>query len=255
MEYSILNGTEDFPYPVTITRDDFAHDSNFDPDTFLFENHRFTSLDSLLTDLKALSKTLNQDLLDLVNDEYANFIQLGQSIGGCLELINNISLDVGRFNSSLGTSLKNFTESSQTADNALKHKRRLNLLKIKIKLILLLHEQCSSFETLLGLDIGEAEAGRLVAKLSTLATLFLSISKIFAVLMESSNSDDAACVFFEKVVKTKVISLKFEFKPYLDEILAIALADRVAYGELLLQLLHVYRITGHSADVLPLRKR
>lgn len=255
MDYSILNGLEDFPYPAAITRDAFADDAGFDPDTFLYENHRFTALDSLLSDLRALSTSLNQDLLDLVNDEYTNFIQLGQSIGGCLELINNISLDVGRFNTTLGSSLKTFSSSSTTADSVLQHKRRNNLLKNKIKLILLLHDQCTSFETLLGLDIADFAAGRLTAKLSTLATLYLSVSKIFAVVMESPGADDEICVFFDKVVKTKVMSLKFEFKAYLDELLDRSLADRAAYGQLLLQLLHVYRITGHTSDALPLIKK
>lgn len=250
MEFSILNGTEDFPYPLNITRNGFADDANFDPDTFLYENHRFTSLDSLISDLKGLSKTLNQDLLDLVNEEYASFIRLGQSIGGCLEQINNISLEVGKFDGLVDQSLKDFTVSSSTTEKALEHKKRLNLLKNKIKLILLLQEQCTSFETLLGLDVGDVQPERLVAKLSTLATLYLSVTKIFAVLMESSTEDELG-VLFDKVVKTKVVSLKFEFKLYLDELMAVARADTKSYGALLLQLLHVYRVTGHSPSALP----
>lgn len=244
-----LNGTEDFPYPLTITRDGFADDLLFDPDTFLYTNHRFTSLDSLIDDLSTLSKTLNQDLLDLVNEEYTNFIQLGQSIGGCLEQINNISLDMSRFSGVLDQSLGDFTSLSATADSALLHKKRLNLLKNKIKLILLVHEQCTSFDTLLGLDVGDTSPDRLVAKLSTLATLYLSVTKIFSVLMEAS-VDDELCVFYEKVVKTKVVSMKFEFKLYMDELMGISKKDPAAYGTLILQLLHVYRVTGHSSDAL-----
>lgn len=251
MEFSILNGSEDFPYPLSISRNEFVDDPNFDPDTFLYTNHRFTSLDSLISDLKSLSKTLNQDLLDLVNEEYTNFIQLGQSIGGCLEKINYISLDVSKFNNIVDQSLADFTTSSGTAEVALGHKKRLNLLKNKIKLILLLHEQCTSFETLLGLDVGDVKPERLVAKLSTVATLYLSVTKIFSVLMESSEKEET-CAFFEKVVKTKVMSLKFEFKLYLDELMDIARPDPKAYGSLILQLLHVYRVTGHSSDILSL---
>lgn len=251
MDFSILNGEEEFPYPLTITRNGFADDPNFDPDTFLYTNHRFTSLDSLISELRALSKTLNQDLLDLVNDEYTNFIQLGQSIGGCLEQINNVSLDVNKFNGMLDHSLADFTRSSATSEMAFLHKKRLNLLKNKIKLILLLHEQCTSFETLVGLDVGEVKPERLVAKLSTLATLYLSVTKIFAVLMELAD-DEESCVFFDKVVKTKVVSLKFEFKLYLDELLEIARADTANYGALVLQLLQVYRVTGHSTEALAL---
>lgn len=249
MEFSILNGIDEFPYPLTITRSSFADNPDFDPDTFLYTNHRFTALDSLITDLSTLSRTLNQDLLDLVNDEYSKFIQLGMSIDGCLEQINNISLDVGRFNGLLDQSLDDFTTSSTIADKALIHKKRLNVLKNKIKLIMLLHEQCTSFETLLGLEVGNVKPDHLMAKLTTLATLYLSVTKIFAVLMESSDDEDQS-VFFEKLVKTEVVSLKFEFKLYLDEVLAIARADPITYGPLTLRLLHVYQVTGHSSDAL-----
>lgn len=170
------------------------------------------------------------------------------SIDGCLEQINNISLDVGQFNGLVHQSLDDFTTSSAIAEKALLHKKRLNVLKNKIKLTMLLHEQCTSFETLLGLDVGNVKPPHLVAKLTTLATLYLSVTKIFAVLMESE--EDAQSVFFEKQVKTKVMSLKFEFKLYLDELLAVARTNPEAYGTLTLRLLHVYQVTGHSSDAL-----
>lgn len=289
MDVSITDGAENFPFPLTITRDDFAEAAAFDPDAFLYKNHRFTSLDSLIADLSALSKSLNQDLLDLVNDEYTNFIQLGQLIGGCLELIDNITFEVGKFNSLLVTTLDTFNVSAQTADSVLQHKKRLSLLKNKIKLITLLHEQCTRFETLLGLDVGDFRPKQLVAKLTTLATLYLSVSKIFSVLMQgamasagrqsasngssenvrngngkgtasvssipSASTEEEICVFFDKVVKTKVGSLKYEFKLYLDELMEMANRDPKNNGDLILQLLHIYRVIGQAGGVVSVLKR
>lgn len=244
MESLAEEDTETFPFPLTITRDDFSVGLQFDPDTFLFTKHRFTPLDSLLADLTDLSQSLNQDLLDLVNSEYTNFIRLGQSIEGCMELMSNISLDVSKFNTTLTHALEDFSESSHTADSVLLHKKRLNLMKNKIKLMLLLNEQCSSFNTLLALDVGDVAVERLVTKVSTLATLYLSVTKIFAVLMESEDSTDEICVFFEKVVKPKVVTLKHEFQLYLDELVVLGSSDSAVYGGLLLQVLHIYRVTG-----------
>ncbi|KAF5209098.1 hypothetical protein E0198_004373 [Clavispora lusitaniae] len=249
MDYS-SEKPESFPFPLSITRDDFSASSDFDPDTFLYTKHRYTPLDSLLQDLTDLSKSLNQDLLDLVNNEHTNFIRLGQSIEGCMELMNNISLDVSKFDTTLTHTLESFLSSSTAAQKVLSHKKRLNLLKNKMKLILLLHDQCTSFDTLLGLDVGDVKADRLVTKLSTLATLFLSVSKIFAILMESVGETEEICVFFDKMVKPKVMTLKLEFKSYLDELLAVCTADTVTYGHLLLQLLHVLRVTGQTSAVL-----
>lgn len=243
---SYLDGKDDFVYPAIITRDDFADNPDFDPDSFLYDNHRFTSLDSLLRDLKSLSQTLNQDLLDLVNSEYTSFIQLGQSIGGCLDLINNISLDVGKFNQQLQFSKKNLTDSSVTAKRALQQKERLNVLKNKAKLILLLNEQCSSFETLLGLDIGELSSERLKPKLSTLTTLYLSATKIYAILNESK--EDEGCVFFEKNLKTRLLSLQLEFKAYIKETLDTVKTKPSGYEDVIMSLLHCQRIVGNVSE-------
>lgn len=268
---------EEFPYPLSITRDAFAENEAFDPDTFLFKNHRFTSLETLLSDLSDLSKALNRDLLDLVNNEYSNFIELGQSISCGLELIDNVSYEVRKFNKIMDQTIESLTASSATAAGVLKHKKRLNLLKNKAKLIILLHEQCTSFETLLGLDLGQTIPEKLVDKLNTLATLYFSVVKIFSVLMEANNALDSStnkttsdvssfsrltelgsshslpstsseemCVFFDKSVRTKVMSLKLEFKLYMNELTTFAKKDPTKYSSLLLLLLQISMITGHT---------
>lgn len=244
MYASYTDGKDDLVLPTIITRDDFADKPEFDPDAFLYDNHRFTSLDSLLRDLKKLSENLNQDLLDLVNSEYTSFIQLGQSIGGCLELINNISLDVGKFNQQLVSSKKNMADSRDTAQRALEQKKRLNLLKNKAKLVLLLNEQCTSFETLLGLDIGELSVKRLQPKLLTLTTLYLSATKIYAILDEAH---EEGCVFFEKSLKPKLLSLQLEFKAYIKETLDRVRKEPKGYDTVIMSLLHCQRIVGSSS--------
>ncbi|OBA21132.1 hypothetical protein METBIDRAFT_78189 [Metschnikowia bicuspidata var. bicuspidata NRRL YB-4993] len=249
MDFDDRPGPEEpFPYPLNITREDFADVALFDPDEFLFKNHRYTSLDSLIADLRSLSKSLNQDLLDLVNNEYTNFIELGQSIGSCLELIDNLSVEVCKFKASLGQTFVDFSESSATAKAILQHKRSLNLLKNKIKVILLLHEQCISFETLLALDVADLSPGRLDMKLHTLTTLHLSIGKMYALIIESNLANTETCQFFDNVVKTKVLTLKFEFKLYLDELLVMARSRSQEYRNLILSILQTYRILGMSSE-------
>lgn len=264
---------ESFPYPLSITRDAFT-DSDFDPDTYLFKTHRFTSLESLLTDLSDLSKSLNGDLLDLVNNKYTNFIELGQSISSGLELIENVSYEVEKFNISVEQTAKDLDVSFATASAALRHKKRLNLLKNKLKLIVLLNEQCTSFETLLGLDVDQTSPEELVNKLNTLTTLYFSVVKIFLVLTDATlplgteivslHSGDHSsavslpstvaggeelCPLFDKTVKTKVVSLKFEFQLYTLELMTFAKKDPVKYSVLLLLLLQLSRITGDTLHI------
>lgn len=252
---------ESFPFPETITRADFLGVADFDPDAFLFKHHRYTALDSLLSELTNLSRTLNQDLLDLVNNEYASFIELGRSIDSCLELMNNIQLDVGRFKSSVKQTTDDFSKSRALTEAVLQHKQDLSLLKNRTKLVLLLAEQCDSFEQLLGME-NLAQAGKPLerkpttaptktatgpaltpvhVKLATLLTLYLSLTKVYAILMEAHEDSDAVCVFFEKTVRPRVVSIKVEFRQYLLELM---LAARTLDGDLVLKLLQIHRVTG-----------
>lgn len=246
VDHSVLDETDNFPYPAIITRDDFSASEGFNPDSYLYHNHRFTALDSLLNDLKALSKNTNQELLDLVNNEYASFINLGRSITGSLELINNVSADVAKFNAIVLASRQSLQQSSSTVDKALQKKQELNLLKNRAKLILLLNEQCTSFESLLGFTIGR-DSQRLKDKVSTLATLYLSVTKIYAVLEESNS---ILCAFFENNCKSKLGSIRYEFKAFLHEIMEFMKLEPQKYGDVILLVLHCYRITGSLTDYL-----
>lgn len=98
------------PYPTSIIQTDFK---NFDSDSheidlFLYKNYRFSSIDSIIKELTELSTNLNQNLLDLVNDDYHDFIDLGKSINDGLDLINAIVEDLKNFEIELVNYYKNF---------------------------------------------------------------------------------------------------------------------------------------------------
>lgn len=258
IEGTLFSGVEDFPYPVTIAREDFQNDdsSEFVPDHFLYENHRFTQIQPLILDLTTLSKNLNQELLDLVNNDYNDFIRLGKSIDGSLELINNILVSVNNFGLDLHQSRANFVDSLDLVRSSLGYKKRMEALKTKIKLSLLLNDSISNFEVLLNYEVSENAPNYhqlVVDKLRNLTSLFLSFTNLYSLLTQDENTE---AILFVSNMKVKILSLKFEFKAYMDEVLEAHLkADHGRNGDVMLALLNVYKVTGHEADFFALTKQ
>lgn len=229
------NDIEVFPYPVSIIRKDFqiADSKEFKVDEYLCKNCRFTSLDNLIYDLTSLAESLNKELLDLVNGEYQNFIKLSQLIDGSLGLIHKIQVDLRNFRANLDKTYSTFNSSHRTADEALELRTHLIIKQSKAKLIISLEEQVNYFEVLLS-----REDMRTSDKLQNLTKLYLSFSSIYRILATETNS------FLRKLLEPKVLSLKYEFESYLDEILY---RHRISKKhDVMLQLLNIYKILGRE---------
>lgn len=229
------NDIEIFPYPASVIRNDFqiADSKKFNVDEYLCKNCRFTSLDNLIYDLTSLAESLNKELLDLVNGEYQNFIKLSQLIDGSLGLIHKIQVDLRNFRANLDETYSTLSSSHRTADEALELRTHLVLKQGKARLIILLEEQVNYFEVLLAReDMGTAD------KLRNLTKLYLSFSSIYRILGSENNT------FFRKLLEPKVLSLKYEFESYLDEILH---RHRISKKQdVILQLLNIYKILGRE---------
>ncbi|KAH0837104.1 hypothetical protein AYO21_04565 [Fonsecaea monophora] len=80
------------PFPKPLERSAFLA-PDFDAATFLSSlSNRFQTLEDLQTELRELSQTLNKELVDLVNDNYQDFLALGSTLYGGEEKIEDIRL-------------------------------------------------------------------------------------------------------------------------------------------------------------------
>lgn len=71
---------------------------DFDPTIFLSTLHnRFQTLEDLRTELRTRSQDLNKELLDLVNENYQDFLSLGSSLKGGDEKIEEVRLGLLAF--------------------------------------------------------------------------------------------------------------------------------------------------------------
>lgn len=234
-----------FPYPAAITRDDFAPtQENFDADEFLYTQQRYASLDSLLKDLKRLSDSLNDELLKLVNANYAEFIRLGKLIDGGLDVVNSIQVEVKRFSRQLGSTDANLADSATAVGDYISVRKDLLSLKTTIRLCTVLNDHVANFHTLLNLETEATDKRGLVQHLRNLTSLYLSFSHLFGVILDHCGD----VVFVNKVLRDKIMSCKFEFNAYLDEVSRTQLKKRDD-GGLILELLNIYKITGRERSM------
>lgn len=272
-EFDILNGTDEFPYPTSIIQTDFK---NFDSDSheidlFLYKNYRFSSIDSIIKELTKLSTNLNQNLLDLVNDDYHDFIDLGKSINDGLDLINAIVEDLKNFEIELVNYYKKFLDLDNRLYQILQNRKFLNNLKTCIKLNLILHDQITEFDNCMNNQIQEENNIQGLNQLKTLTSLYLSINNIEIFLnkfIQLGNIDDVNnsidnndhdnnngnhrvnSPFHDNYINNKIASIKLEFKSYLDQLIRKELKKKARNSQIMIELLNIYKLIGEEKSVM-----
>lgn len=145
------------PFPKPLARSSFLA-PDFDPTTFLSSlSNRFQTLEDLQNELRALSQSLNKELLDLVNDNYQDFLALGSTLKGGDERIEEVRVGLLAFQRELGLIRSKVDGRRDDAAQLLEDKRKLKQ-EIKVgRSLLEIAERIEDLEQ--HLVIGEA-AGR-----------------------------------------------------------------------------------------------
>ncbi|KAL8998912.1 MAG: hypothetical protein Q9169_002131 [Polycauliona sp. 2 TL-2023] len=86
------SGEDNLPYPQPLARSAFLT-PEFDPHTYLSTlRNRHQTLEDLRSDLRSRSQEISKELLDLVNENYEDFLSLGSSLRGGDEKIEEVRL-------------------------------------------------------------------------------------------------------------------------------------------------------------------
>ncbi|EKV10860.1 COG complex component COG2 [Penicillium digitatum] len=82
------------PFPEPLSRSSFLA-PDFDPAIFLSSlTNRHQSLEDLRQELRGLEQLLNKELLDLVNENYQDFLSLGSALRGGEEKVEGVKVGV-----------------------------------------------------------------------------------------------------------------------------------------------------------------
>ncbi|CAI7590474.1 unnamed protein product [Penicillium viridicatum] len=113
------------PFPEPLSRTSFLA-PDFDPATFLSSlTNRHQSLEDLRQELRGLEQLLNKELLDLVNENYQDFLSLGSALRGGEEKVEGVKVGVLSFQRDVKAIRDKVEARRQEVEELLNEKRRL----------------------------------------------------------------------------------------------------------------------------------
>ncbi|KAG7695285.1 hypothetical protein KL930_003834 [Ogataea haglerorum] len=234
-----VSSDDSLEFYSTLTRESFQYnvtklpEGRFSPSELLVQSYKYWSLDDLTKSLGSLLHEIDQELIDLVNNDYLNFIELGNSIDGSVDLIHDCKIDLNGYIRDLSVSNMKIDADLETVDSLLLYKRKLSVYRAVVNQLVVLEEQLTLFSK----KIATADVRELVV-------LFLSTNKIYSALLKYRSLEMVA------VAGKKIAGMKIELKSVLDSKLATATDDEK------LQLLKVYSVLGEErAFIRAVRKK
>ncbi|KAJ5512153.1 COG complex component [Penicillium fimorum] len=113
------------PFPEPLSRTSFLA-PDFDPATFLSSlTNRHQSLEDLRQELRGLEQFLNKELLDLVNENYQDFLSLGSALRGGEEKVEGVKVGVLSFQRDVKAIRDKVEARRREVEELLNEKRRL----------------------------------------------------------------------------------------------------------------------------------
>ncbi|KAH8731771.1 oligomeric golgi complex component, COG2-domain-containing protein [Phaeosphaeriaceae sp. PMI808] len=122
---------DSLPYPAPLQRNDFLS-TDFSPSEYLSTlSNRHQTLEDLRSDLRSRSQLLSKELLDLVNSNYQDFLNLGNSLNGGEEKVEEVRVGLLGFRKEVDGLKKAVEERESEVEGLLEDRREV---RIKIEL-------------------------------------------------------------------------------------------------------------------------
>lgn len=119
--------TSGLPFPKPLSRSSFLA-PDFDPATFLSSlTNRHQTLEDLRLELRDLSQTLNKELLDLVNENYQDFLSLGSVLKGGEEKVEEVRVGLLGFQRDVAAIQAKVEARRKEVESLLQEKKRYRM--------------------------------------------------------------------------------------------------------------------------------
>jgi hypothetical protein len=145
MEEYFGSTNDELPSVRQITGDDFS-EPNFQPDEFLTRFCQFQTLEDLQIQLKKWDETFGQELIEVINEDYGDFVGLGNSLTGGDSKVQDIKMDVLLFQGEVKKVRSELEKSVHDTDSLLKEKGRLTALEDRARQIILYVKRLNDIE-------------------------------------------------------------------------------------------------------------
>ncbi|KAF1986530.1 hypothetical protein K402DRAFT_463467 [Aulographum hederae CBS 113979] len=153
---SSLSSIDNLPYPAPLSRPDFLV-SSFNPSHYLSTlRSRHQTLEDLRSELRARSQLLSQELLDLVNGNYQDFLGLGASLKGGEESVEGVRVGLLGLQREVEGVKKGVAERRREVAEGLEERRKVRGEMLVARGLLEVDEHLGELEE--GLAVGSSPA-------------------------------------------------------------------------------------------------
>ncbi|CAH1263348.1 COG2 [Branchiostoma lanceolatum] len=160
------------PRSLCFDKDVFMKE-NFDVDQFVAECRRRVSLETLREDLEVYYKLLRSAMIELINKDYADFVNLSTNLVGMDKAINNLSVPLGQLREEVMTVRTAMDTAVQEIENRLATRAAIRDKKACLQRLMNITHSVEKIEKILdiqdqGQGDGERElTGQLIERVAT----------------------------------------------------------------------------------------
>ncbi|KAK3093714.1 hypothetical protein FSP39_019157 [Pinctada imbricata] len=152
------------PASLCFDKDVFMKD-NFDVDQFVMECKRRVQLENLRDDLNVYLKILRSAMIELINKDYADFVNLSTNLVGMDKAIGSLTVPLGQLREEV-LSVKTAMDSAIAAvEEKLRHREHVRQKKATLQRLMNIVESVEKIERLLGIHGGNTSPGQLNGQL------------------------------------------------------------------------------------------
>ncbi|CAG5107799.1 Similar to COG2: Conserved oligomeric Golgi complex subunit 2 (Homo sapiens) [Cotesia congregata] len=116
------------PSDLCFTAEDFMA-LDFDVDNFLHEHRKNASLETMRDDLGVYLKILRSAMIELINKDYADFVNLSKDLIGLDKVINHLQAPLGQLREEVMQICQTLDTATEDMENGLKEHQRIRDLK------------------------------------------------------------------------------------------------------------------------------
>ena len=126
---SIDEDNLELPSAKQIERSSFSV-PDFDVDEFLAGYHQYQTLEDIQDQLRTWTRSLEQELVDLINEDYGQFVGLGMSLAEGKPKVQDIKVEILGFQQEIKQVQKKLETSAKETDSLIQEKAQLREMEV-----------------------------------------------------------------------------------------------------------------------------
>ncbi|CAH1791000.1 unnamed protein product [Owenia fusiformis] len=138
------------PSNLCFNKEEFMK-NDFNTDQFVMECRRHVSLETLRDDLLVYLKVLRSAMIELINKDYADFVNLSTNLVGMDKAIGNLSTPLGQLKEEVLSVQKSMDDAMEHIEEKMKRQKQIRDQKVCLQRLMSVSASVEKMERLLGI--------------------------------------------------------------------------------------------------------